>query len=249
MQQSSASAEAAVDGRRFGVEYQPIVELATRTPCAYEGLARFHAPDGATLPTEKVFAWLHQDPTRLTEVERQLKHLQISRAPSAPLFLNLDPDSHALARDAGAPLLDTLAGHGARVIVEVVESMALSDAGRIRRMVRDVKSAGYDVALDDLGAANALVSLESLVAVDVLKFDRSVLRSVADLRYRALVESLVAVAKRIGIRTVLEGVEVREDLAIADALGVDLVQGYLFRDDFITVGPPERRRLVRSVGG
>lgn len=248
MQQSTASAEAAVDGSHFGVEYQPIVELATRVPCAYEGLARFHAPDGARLQTEKVFAWLHNDPVRLTEVERELKHLQVSRAPSAPLFLNLDPDSHALARDNGSPLLDALSGHGARVIVEVVESMALSDAGRIRRMVDDVKCAGFDVALDDLGAANALVSLESLVAVDVLKFDRSVVRSVANVRYRALVESLVAVARRIGIRTVLEGIEVPEDLALADALGVDLVQGYLFRDDFITVGPPERRRLARSSG-
>ncbi len=248
MQQSSASAEAAVDGSHFGVEYQPIVELTTRTPCAYEGLARFHAPDGECLQTDKVFAWLHRNPTRLAAVERELKHIQISRAPSAPLFVNLDPDSHALARDSGAPLLDSLSGHGARVIVEVVESVALSDAGRIRRMVRDVKSAGYDVALDDLGATNALVSLESLVAVDVLKFDRSVVRSVGDHRYRALVEALVAVARRIGIRTVLEGIEDADDLAVADALGVDLVQGYLFRDDFITVGPPDRRRLRSSAG-
>jgi EAL domain-containing protein (putative c-di-GMP-specific phosphodiesterase class I) len=102
------------------------------------------------------------------------------------------------------------------------------------------------VALDDLGAPNALVSLESLVRVQYLKLDRTTLRASADLRHRALVEALIALARRLGIRTVLEGVETRADLASAEALGFDLVQGFLFRDRFVRVEPAERAQAGRG---
>lgn len=224
--------------------YEPIVELATGARCAYEALARFHDRDGAHLPTGEVFAWLHADPARLAAVECDLKAEQVARAPAAPLFVNLDPDAYAVALERRLPIAAPLLSHPARVVVEVVESAARSDAGRIRRMIRDVRERGLGVALDDLGAPNALVSLESLVHVDVLKLDRTVLAAVSDLRYRNLVDCVVALARKNGARTVLEGIETRADLAVAEALGIDLVQGYLFRDQFVTT-----RRAVRASPG
>lgn len=236
----------AVDAGRFGVAYEPIVEVATGARCAYEALARFHRKDGALLPTAEVFGWLHGDPSRLAAVECELKTFQIERAPAAPLFVNVDPDSYAVARERGLPILGPLAAHRGRVVVEVVESTSSTDAGRIRRTIRDLRGHGLGIALDDLGAPNALVSLESLLQVDFLKLDRSVVAAIADRRYRDLVECLVGLAQKTGTRTVLEGVEGRSDLAIAESLGIDLAQGYLFRDEFITVEPTRRKRRGRG---
>ena len=236
----------AVEARRFDVAYEPIVELATGARCAYESLARFLTPAGTPLPTSDVFAWLHADPPRLAEVECDLKAAQAAHAPAAPLFVNLDPDSYVIAKDRELPILAPLAAHPSRVVVEVVESSTSADAGRIRRMIRDVRAGGLGVALDDLGAPNALISLESLVQVDVVKLDRSVLTAVGDIRYRGLVECIVDLARRNGTRTVLEGIETRTELAIAEALGVDLVQGYLFSDQFLNVKRARSRRRARG---
>jgi EAL domain-containing protein (putative c-di-GMP-specific phosphodiesterase class I) len=238
-----------LDARRFGIAYEPIVEVTTGARCAYEALARFHRRDGSLLPSGEVFAWLHADAAQLAEVECALKAFQVERAPAAPLFVNVDPDSYTVARERGLPILAPLAAHGDRVVVEVVESTTSTDAGRIRRAIRDLREHGIGVALDDLGAPNALVSLESLLHADFLKLDRSLVSAIVDRRYRNLVECLVALARKSGARTVLEGVERPGDLAVAEALQIDLVQGYLFRDDFITVGAPRAAPRRRSRRG
>ena len=64
----------------------------------------------------------------------------------------------------------------------------------------------------------------------MLKFDRTLIPRLRQPRCRALVAALVAMAHETGARTVLEGVETTADFVAARDLGIDLVQGYLFRD-------------------
>jgi EAL domain-containing protein (putative c-di-GMP-specific phosphodiesterase class I) len=60
-------------------------------------------------------------------------------------------------------------------------------------------------------------------------------RGCANPKVRALVEGLLSLARRVGIQAVLEGVEEREDLVLAATLGVELVQGHLFRERYRSV--------------
>ncbi len=230
----------ALESHRFGVQYEPVVELKSGAPCGFEALARFEARDGSPLDTTGVFSTLHTDPALFADVELSLKRLQLERSPGSVLFLNVDPEGYAACGALGLPLLELLAGFRSGVVVEIIENMGRSDAGCIRTLIRELAHSGLDVALDDLFAPNALVSLDSLVRVQYLKFDRSTLRASMDLRHRALVEALLGLARRLGVRTVLEGVETQTDLAYAALLGVDLVQGHLFREDFVNVLPRHR---------
>ena len=230
----------ALEARRFGVQYEPVVELRTSTPCAFEALARIQARDGSLLEPSRVFAALHSDPTLFAGVELSLKRLQLERSPGPVLFVNLDPDGYAACHAQGVPILELLAGQRRTVVVEIIENVGRSDAGRIRTLIRELELSGLAVALDDLLAPNALVSLESLLRVQYLKLDRTTLKASTDLRHRALVESLVALARKLGVRTVLEGVESAADLSFAEMLGVDLVQGHLFREGFVHVDPCAR---------
>jgi EAL domain-containing protein (putative c-di-GMP-specific phosphodiesterase class I) len=219
-----------VEASRFGVQYEPVIELASGRPCAFEALARFHARDGALLENARVFAALHAEPALFARLEVALKRLQLERAPGQRLFLNVDPDSYAACRALGLPLRALLAARRDEVVVELIENEGRSDAGRIRAMIRELSREGLAVALDDVGAPNALLSLESLLYVQYVKLDRTTLRAAADPRHRALVESLLGLARRLGARSVLEGVETTADFVVARDLGIDLVQGYLFRD-------------------
>lgn len=225
-------ARAILDEKLYWTAYEPVVEVRTLKAVAHEALARFRRPDGTPFPTASMFALLHADPTLLVETELALKRHQLAHAPPGDLFVNLDPDSWSpIDRGTGSPVLELLASAGPSLVVEVIENTDAADAVAGRELVATLRARGLRVALDDVGAANGLLSFETLDAADVLKFDRSLLRRLGSRgRRRAIVEAFVRMARSTGARTVLEGVETLADLALARDLGVDLVQGYLFRD-------------------
>lgn len=227
----------ALESERFGVAYEPLVELSSGQTVAFEALARFQRRDGSLLPPGPVFSWLHAAPALLLETELALKKVQLERAPGHTLFVNLDPDSFASAPDGGGELLSVLCGAGRDLVVEAIENLDAVDAERGAAMVAALRVRGLPFALDDVGASNGLISFEMLAFADYLKFDRRVLRRPRALRPLAVVEALIAMAARTGARTVLEGVESAADLDLARELGVDLVQGYLFRDRFLSFLP------------
>jgi EAL domain-containing protein (putative c-di-GMP-specific phosphodiesterase class I) len=227
--------------RRVGVEYQPIIELSSGAVVGHEALSRFYDPLGQQLMPAAVFARLHEDPALLLHVEVETKRVQLAHAPPGALYLNVDPDSFAAAGSCrGNPLVELL-GSRRGVVVEVIENMSISDAHLGRAMVRDLRRRGLGVALDDVGAPDALLSLEVLADVDVVKLDRSWFRRLSDENERAVLESVIALTRRLGARTVLEGAETPDDLVIARHLGVDCVQGYLFTDQFLSYCPATLR--------
>lgn len=224
---------------RVGIEYQPLVDVHTSEIVAYEALARFEAEDRSPLPPTRVFHELRRDLDLLADVELELKRLQIERAPGRQVFLNVDPDGWATA-SAGRRnrMLELLAEpHHVDVVVEVVETVSARAAGRVRAMMRELRAAGVAVALDDVGSAGAVFSLDALRQADVVKFDRSMIDRPGDPRDRAMARGLVAVARALGARAVLEGVERPEQLRLARDMGFDLIQGFLLRDRAIVVAP------------
>jgi len=233
---SSCDVLASVLGRCFAVEYQPIIDLATGATVAHEALSRFFDVQGRPIPPGAVFARLHEDPSLLLYVEAETKRFQIENAPDGPLHLNVDPDSFHAGRNGaeGNALLDLLQSHRAPVVVEVIETMTYADARLGRELVQALRARNMVVALDDVGAPDTLISLEVLKDADVLKLDASWFMRIADPRERAILDALLGLARRLGARTVLEGVETEAQLETAVALGVDAVQGYLYRGRFTT---------------
>ena len=229
-----------VDAQRFGVEYQPLVDTFTGSIYAYEALARFYDARGLLVSPVDVFSQLHDSPMMLARVEYRLKQLQLSQRPmSTPLFINLDP--HAWP-DSGChgddnPLLALIA-ESESVVVELIENTSINDAQVSEGLCKALRALGKPLALDDVGAPESMVALPILMEVDYIKFDRSWLNRQDDNSLQ-LLRALVGYAKQTGKRTVLEGVETPEHLALAQQLGMDLVQGYLFRAQFLTVRPLE----------
>lgn len=220
-----------LDEGRFWTEYQPLVHARTGRTAAFEALARFRHRDGRPVGPARVFSLLHADPGLLLRAELTLKLQQVEHAPRAPLFVNLDPDSWARAGDRNRnPFLALFGSAGVRVVVEVTEALATADVVRSQTMIAALRSRRIAFALDDVGTINGLVSFEAMAEAEVLKFDRTIIPRLRQPRCKALVAALVAMARETGSRTVLEGVETTADFVVARDLGIDLVQGFLFRD-------------------
>jgi EAL domain-containing protein (putative c-di-GMP-specific phosphodiesterase class I) len=226
-----SEARAALDGGRFWTEYQAIVHARTGKTCAFEALARFRRRDGRPIPPAAVFAVLHADPALLLRAELTLKLHQVEHAPPAPLFVNLDPDSWSRAGDRHRnPFLALFSSAPRKVVVEVTEALATADAARAQAMIAALRGRRVAVALDDVGAANGLLSFDAIADAEVLKFDRTLIPRLRHPRARALVQALVRMGRETGAHTVLEGVETTAEFVLARDLGFDLVQGFLFRD-------------------
>lgn len=226
-----AEARAMLDAGRFWTEYQPIIQARSGRTVAFEALGRFRARDGRLVSPATVFAILHADPALLLRAELTLKLHQVEHAPRTPLFVNLDPDSWWRSGDANRnPFLALFSSAHTRVVVEVTENMATADAVRAQQMIRALRGRRLAVALDDVGATNGLLSFEAIAEAEVLKFDRTLIPRLRNPRYRALVTAFTRMARETGARTVLEGVETTAEFVIARDLGVDLVQGFLFKD-------------------
>jgi EAL domain-containing protein (putative c-di-GMP-specific phosphodiesterase class I) len=223
---------------RFGVEYQPVVDTVSGETVGYEALARFYRASGEPVPPNLVFEMLHENPLLLFHTELEMKKLHILQAPKTELlFLNLDPDSfHAGSTPRGNVFTELFRRHrcpGREIMIEVIENLHIRDVVRARAMIDDFKNADIKVATDDLGVSRGLVSFGSFCDSTFIKFDRIWLRDRGN-RKLAVLKWLHGMARAAGARTVLEGVETPGDLALAHDIGFDCVQGYYFRDRFIT---------------
>lgn len=226
-----AEARSALDNGRFWTEYQSIVHARTGKTVAFEALARFRRRDGHLISPARMFSVLHADPALLLRAELTLKLHQVEHAPVAPLFVNLDPDSWSRAGDRHKnPFLALFSSARTKVIVEVTEAMATADVVRAQSMIAALRGRRLPIALDDVGAANGLLSFDAIAEAEVLKFDRTLIPRLRHPRARALVQALTRMARETGAHTVMEGVETTAEFVLARDLGFDLVQGFLFRD-------------------
>lgn len=230
---------------RFGVEYQPLVDVRSEAIVGYEALARFHCANGSPVPPNLIFEALHVNPLLLLHVELETKRLQLAHAPEAPhLFINLDPDSFHAGEGIHANLfVDLFRRHrrqsGQHITIEVTENLSIQDLERTRDMISVFKGAEFGVALDDMGVAGTIVSYDTLSESSEVKFDRSWLSKRTPRRIDAL-QWFLGLCHAMGVRTVLEGIETQADLEFARAAGFDWVQGFLFRDRFVYRQPDNR---------
>jgi EAL domain-containing protein (putative c-di-GMP-specific phosphodiesterase class I) len=223
-----------IAGGRVRTLYQPIVQLHDRRVLGHEVFS--HAPAGGALgDAESLFA-LAERSGRILEFERLCRgHALASARRHLPaggkLFLNTsasalhDPEllDGGLVRSAGqAGLLP------AQLVLEITERVALGERQAYREALRELKAAGFGLAIDDMGAGYS--SLQGVVEVepDYMKFDVSLVRDIdRNLIKRSLLETLVDLARRIGARVVAEGIEFEREIDTLRACGVELGQGRL----------------------
>jgi EAL domain-containing protein (putative c-di-GMP-specific phosphodiesterase class I) len=112
--------------------------------------------------------------------------------------------------------------------LELTESVMLSGIQRTRGTMKRLKDLGISLAIDDFGTGYSCLSYLPNLPFDALKIDRSFIREM-DTRPEsaALVLSLVTLAKNVGMRVIVEGIETPEQLKAIKGFGGDEIQGYL----------------------
>jgi len=116
-----------------------------------------------------------------------------------------------------------------RLMLEIVEHRAPWTMERFRATLEQLREAGVRIAVDDLGVGASNFRMIVDCRPDHLKIDRYIVHGSSKDRFRAAVlESIVTLADACGASPIAEGVEESDDLALVSALGIDLIQGWLY---------------------
>ena len=150
----------------------------------------------------------------------------------AKIFVNFSPNSiynPYSCLDSTVRMVDELGLERGRVVFEIIESEQLPEMDHLKRIVGYYRENGFEVALDDFGSGYSSMDVLLTLRPDYVKLDRTLIDCVDQDADRAMVAGkLLEAAQGLGLHTVAEGIERREEWDWAQAHGVDFVQGYLF---------------------
>jgi EAL domain-containing protein (putative c-di-GMP-specific phosphodiesterase class I) len=216
----------------FSMAFQPIVAPETRTVFAYEALVRGTEGQGAGQVLAQLSASNRHDfDDGVRRVALELAgRLGLART-GAGISINIlpsavfDPEAcaFAAAEAAQAAALDP-----SQVVLEFTETDR-ADPAHLQRVIAAARAAGLKTAIDDFGAGWSGLSLLARFQPDIVKLDMALTRGIEGCRVRrAIVRGVVGMAEELGLVLVAEGVETIAEARAAQALGVGLMQGYLF---------------------
>jgi diguanylate cyclase (GGDEF)-like protein len=231
----------AVERREFRVWYQPIVSLGTRQVTGFEALVRWQHPErgllapGAFLPVAEEIGLITQiDEWILAEACRQGREWQLASRDGRGPTLSVNLSAKSLGSpDLVARVARVLSETGLRAAalrLEVTESVAVADPGRVRTMLQDLRTLGVRVSLDDFGTGYCSLSYLQQFPVDTLKIDRSFIARIQghEESEGEIVRLIISLAHTLGIEVVAEGTETAAQVEYLARLGCGFAQGFYF---------------------
>ncbi|WP_294121014.1 EAL domain-containing protein [Sphingomonas sp.] len=224
--------EQAIRRDRIELRFQPQIEPASGRILGVEALARW---SGAESP-EELFA--RAETTGLAErLSRaiQRKALRTAGAWTGPLS-ELHLSINLLPRDLDRPgyeqwLLAEIAHAGLipeQITVEIVESSLMADSLEVAGRLSRLRAAGVRIAIDDFGTGYSSLAYLTSLPIDAIKIDRGLINHiVGGTRDRIVVKAMIRLARELGLKVVVEGVENIAQLHLLEEWGCDLYQGFL----------------------
>jgi len=228
----------ALHERQFAVHFQPIVDAATRQIKGAEALVRWAHPARGMLPPSE-FVAITEEIGLIGELGALVMRTACTRCmmwrdSGHPDFtVSVNVSGRQLAAPDFLPTLDgVLQDTGLppeALHLEVVENLLLSDVPLIETTLHEVNARGVKLIIDDFGTGYSSVQHLRRFPFSTLKVDRSFVRDVLDNREDAiLVEAVIAMARKMGLSVVAEGVETESQIDYLLKQYCDMFQGFLF---------------------
>ncbi len=224
----------AIERNELELYYQPIVSLHDNSITGFEALARWRHPTKGFIPPSD-FIPVAEDTgmmTRLGEwalTEACGKIAQLSA--NVNLAVNLSPVQFA-APDLLDVVQRALAASGLaanRLELEITERLFLENNEHTLSLLRRLRELGVCIALDDFGTGYSSLSYLRKFPLDKIKIDRSFVTDIVTRSDQVvIIQSVLSIARALGMTVTAEGVETTVQRDFLQALGCDSAQGYLF---------------------
>ena len=212
--------------------FQPIVDLDAQTVVGYEALVR--GPAGSPLESPAALFAAARAEGCLAELDAacraQAFRSAIARHLVEPLtvFANVEPEVLDAASGSELEQIARAAPSELRVVFEITERAIAARPAELLRTVAHIRSQGWAVALDDVGADPSSLAFMSLLRPEVVKLDLRLIQQRPSTEIAAIMHAVNAYTESSGALLLAEGIETAEHLAAARGLGARFGQGWLF---------------------
>jgi EAL domain-containing protein (putative c-di-GMP-specific phosphodiesterase class I) len=237
----------AIQNNEFRLHFQPIVTVQTGLIEGFEALLRWQPPDsgmispGVFIPVAEqsgLIVPISQWVLKTGCLEAVSWHRQYPEHP--PLYVSLNISARHFCHPAFiAHVSDALEESGIRpdcVKIELTETVAMNDAKATEQTMSQLRALGLKLSIDDFGTGYSSLGYLKRFPVDTLKIDQSFIRGMeTDRANGAIVSTIVALGRNLGLDVVAEGVEAVSQFQQLRSIGCNAAQGYLFAKPL----PPE----------
>ncbi len=230
-----------IDAGRLVMHYQPTVCLESGNVTGFEALVRWNHPVRGLVGPDcfipiaeesgligKLGEWVLQQACRDLNAMKLACRMRGRRLRVAVNLSRRELDDP----DFAARFYTVLEAHGVQpseIIVEITERTVAADPQRITETVAGLRERGVAIHMDDFGVGESSLSCLHQLPLDAVKIDRGfVARAVNSRELMAFIDAIVTLAHILGLEVVGEGVESPEQVAMLQAAGCDVGQGYYF---------------------
>lgn len=221
--------------QQFRIDYQPIVEVDSEQIVSFEALLRWQHPTRGIIPPNvfipiaeriglihQIGIWvIKQACSQLVKWQQQFSNLSLlSMSVNLSALQLLQPD---LLQQVQQVLQDTNITPN-RLKLEITETALINNQELAFSILSQFRKMGVQVYIDDFGTGYSSLARLQELPFDALKIDRSFIQ----LKRWDISETIIALASKLGIAVIAEGVETPEELVTLQTLGCQHMQGYLF---------------------
>jgi diguanylate cyclase (GGDEF)-like protein len=218
--------------------YQPIMQLNTGQPAGVEALLRWRHPDLGLIPPNEFIPGAEKSGAVVALGEWVLRQacsdllIWRRRWPERNLTVavNVAPVQMGTANfvDVLSSTLDDLGMSPSALTLEITERTLLHDGENHRRIMDGLRALGIRFALDDFGTGYSALGYLTRFPIEIVKIDRTFIDAMStDPRAARLVEGILAMTSGLGLQTVAEGIESKDQLDTLTRMGCQFGQGYL----------------------
>ena len=227
----------ALERDALSLHFQPIVRLADGNVVAVEALARWQHPTRGSVPPAQFIPVAEESGlivalghSVLRQACRSCRELQLRHRRALQVCVNLSPRQlrePSFLSQARAALAEAALDPGS-LVLEITESQLMADSEEMDEVLQSLRALGVSLSIDDFGTGYSSLRYLKQLPVDSLKIDRSFVRELpGDPAAAAITAAVIAMAHKLGLVVIAEGVEQGAQLAFLRANDCDQVQGYL----------------------
>lgn len=227
----------AIFNQEFSLHYQPIIDVKTKKVDSVEALLRWKHPKSGYIPLDEFIPIAEESGLIreignwvIEEVSRNIQRWIKSGLPVVRISLNQSVAQYKLA-ECHIEWLDILQNNHIppeSITFEISEKLFFQEKNNYLASVKKLKQEGIQISLDGFGTGYSSLSYLKKFPVDVIKIDRSYIHSMVDDPVNAvLVETIIILANKLGIKVIATGIESEEQLDMLDKK-CRYAQGYYF---------------------
>ncbi|KNY25284.1 putative bifunctional diguanylate cyclase/phosphodiesterase [Pseudobacteroides cellulosolvens] len=246
----------AIKNEEFIVYYQPQIDIGTMQVKGVEALVRWNHPiEGIIQPAK--FIPVAEESGLIVEIDefvmrtacKQLKSWIDSDIEPVTISVNLTSKEFQQANfvDLLKEIINDTGLRADFIEIEITESLVMKDIDVTLPVLKDLKSMGVRISLDDFGTGYSSLNYLKRLPIDTIKIDKSFIDEITeDSKEEAIAESIIALAHKMNLSVVAEGIETKKQLEFIKEQKCDKAQGYYFSKP-LPVDEIERLLSVPSI--